>query len=178
MAAFTVLAHTEMSSNGANITHTGLSSSYDHLLLRWSIRDATNNYYGDAGIYFNSTANGSTYPLSYRTLHLTASSLTSTNQSGGYALFGFKNVGNTATSGVYSNGSCWIPQYSTTGNGRPIILHSACSNAASSSMQSTVMAGYLGNTANAISAVTLFNQSGSQFLSGSWLTVYGVNGAT
>ena len=178
MAALTVLAHTELSSNTANITHTGLSGSYDHLLLKWSIRDATSNWYGDSGIYFNQTANGSTYPLSLTKLNAQGSSLTAATNASSYALFGFHNNGNTSSNNCFSAGEAWVLNYADTSNKRPILFDNLVPNDSTSNTSIQMGAGLLGNTANAITAVTIFNQSGSQLLTGSSLTVYGINGAS
>ncbi len=178
MAAVECLAHTTITgSTAANITHTGLATTYEHLLLKWSVRDATSNYYGDAGIYFNSTADGSSYPLSLSKLNVQGSGLTAATDASSYALFGWNNVGNTATANFFSAGQAYILNYAVTTNKRPILMENYAPNSSTTDTKLQVASGLLGNTANAITAVTLFNQSGSQLSIGSSLTVYGINGA-
>lgn len=178
MAAVEVMAHTTLTSDTAGIEHTGLSGAYQHLYCVWSVRDDTNNYYGDCGMYFNSVADGNTYPLSYtRCWQSGTGTGTSQRQSGTYALFGFQNNGDTALDDTYSSGTAWILNYAQTGYGRPIILDTVASTLTASDTQSCMLAGFLGNTANAITAVKIFKQSGGDFLTGSSFTIYGVNSA-
>jgi len=182
MAAVDVLAHTTLTSNTAGIEHTSLSGAYQHLYCVWSVRDDTNNYYGDCGMYFNSATGSSTHPLSYTRCHqsgsLTGTSTRGTSSAGGGALFGFQNNGNNnVLADTYSCGTAWILNYAQTGYGRPIILETVVSTLASSDTQSCMLAGFYGNTANAITAVKIFKQSGGNFLTGSTFTIYGVNSA-
>ncbi len=177
MAAIECLAHTTITgSTAANITHSGLATTYEHLLLKWSIRDATGAYYGDAGIYFNATANATTYPLSLTKLNAQGSTFNAATDSASYALFGWQNAGNSATADFFSAGQAYIFNYAVTTNKRPILMDNLVPNNSSSDTRMQMAAGLLGNTANAITAVTLFNQSGSALSIGSSLTVYGING--
>jgi hypothetical protein len=178
MAAIECLYHNELSSNTANITTSSLSSSYQHLLLKWSIRDTTSSYYGDAGIYFNGVANSSTYPLSLTKLNCQGSSLSADTGAASYALFGWQHCGNTATSNFFSAGQAYIFNYADTTNKRPILMENLVPTNSTSNTRMQMAAGLLGNTANAISTIPLFNQSGSQLMTGSSLTVYGINGAS
>lgn len=181
MAAVEVMAHTTLTGDAAGIEHTGLAGTYQHLYCVWSVRDDTANYYGDGGMYFNSATGAATHPLSWtrcwQSGSLTGTSTRQTSASGGGALFGFQFTGDNADDDTFSVGTAWILNYSTTGYGRPIILDTVSPNNVSNDTQSCMLAGFYGNTANAITAVKIFKQSGGDFLTGSTFTIYGVNSA-
>ena len=171
------VAHKTLTSDAAGIEFTGLTQTYQHLYCVWSVRDDTNNYYGDGGMYFNS-ATGPSHPLSStRCWQSGTGTGTSTrlDSSGGTAMFGFQFTGDTADDDTFSVGTAWILNYSTTGGSRPIILDTISPNNVANDTQSCMLAGLYGNTANAITAVRLYKQSGGDFLTGSTFTIYGVN---
>ena len=151
MSAWTVIAHTELSSGTASeIVFSSIPATYDDLLLVFSGRVTTASTYAQYAVRLN----GTTANYSERNLigvdGATASGSATTNQQ-------FQNnwvVGNTATASTFSNNQWYFANYR--GNTAKSISYEGVTENNSSTGYVTVIVAKLWNDTAAINAIRLF----------------------
>jgi len=127
MAAWTHIAHSALSLPAATVTWTGISGSYDHLLIKISGRSArTASDYDAVKCEFNNDTTAANY--SYTQLWAE----TSPPQSGRGTAYPFAGYVPTDSTDVLDDtfGNCeiWIPHYSNTTNFKQCFVQTAMSN--------------------------------------------------
>jgi hypothetical protein len=178
MAAFTVIDHTELTGATSSWSEASISSSYDHLMIKASVRaDGTGFalYYDQLKLRFNNVS-----ATEYTLTQLYADSATS--------LTG-RNTGSNGMNVAFSNGSLsdadcfasityWIPHYANSSNFKSVISQCVVSSATTTDNRwfMGVFAGLWSNT-DAIDRVDLFSSNGNDLVQYSTFTLYGVTGA-
>jgi hypothetical protein len=173
MAAFTVIDHTEIGSGGAaSWSETGIASSYDHLLLKYSVRREASGVDDSYHLTLNSDT-GSNY--SATTLRVISSAANSYRNSG-QANFNLANwAGAGATANTFGVGEIWIPHYANTANYKQMLVSNVVENASTTNFRMSVNAVLWSSTA-AVTSITMLDDSGD-IAEYSTFTLYGVTGA-
>jgi hypothetical protein len=181
MAAFTVIEHDEIGSGGvASWSETGISASYDHLLLKASIRSEYVNSTADGVLQLNEDATTSLY--SDTNLYARTSTVESTRTSSGAGITSWRMPADwsaTAGDNVFGNLNVWIPNYSNTTNFKQVLLTCGFSPAdAQNYVWGEYVTAGLVQITGAITAVTVtIGGLGSGIAEFSTFTLYGVTGA-
>ena len=177
MAAFTVIDHTEMGASGAaswNVT--SIPSSYDHLLIKASLRISNSNEDSDMKIRFNGDT-GTNY--SATGLYAFTSTPASARQTGQTGITYLSTNGDNSTADTFGNMSVWIPHYSNTANYKQALTQYCVEGATTTDAdwRTGVTAGLWSDT-SAIDEISLF-ESGEFYvlMQYSTVTLYGVTGA-
>ena len=177
MAAFTVIDHTEISTGGAAYwEETGISSSYDHLLIKASIRGEKTGEYVDSGsIRFNGLTS-SVY--SSTTLKAKTATPDSAREGARNSMDYIFWPGASALADTFGSMTVWIPHYANTANFKQAIISTVSPNNSASDNEwgMLVTAGLFAATA-AISEVKIFSGHGTDLAEFSTITLYGVTGA-
>ena len=180
MAAFTVIDHTEMTGATASWSETSISSSYDHLLIKASMRS-------DAGSSISVTGlvqlNGETTNTNYSYTELGASSSGSSTPTSARLTseptLGYPPMpGAAALADTFSTLTMWIPNYANTANFKQVWWEAALENNSTTNGQwgLKVNAGLWANT-DAVDEILISPAGGSNFVQYSTFTLYGVTGA-
>ena len=181
MAVFTVIDHTELTSGTAEWSETGISGSYDHLLIKASVRSeavAEN----DA---FTMRLNGSTTSGDYSvtTLSATTTSPVSITESLTSELQCGLTPAANALADTFGAVTIWIPHYSNADNFKQVLITQCFPNDSTTDGEwqvSTRAALFVDSTATpttrAITSVTIRRNS-SDFAQYSTFTLYGITGA-
>ena len=176
MSAFTVIDHTELTGTTAYWEETGISSSYDHLMLVTSLRgDRSGVEWGNTLLSLNSTSGGTAYSETY------LSADTATPVSG--RLSARANYTSLITSeadalaDTFASAVLWIPHYANTANFKSFSSRSVAPNNSTTDTewQVRVGAGLYASTA-AITAIRI-DGNASDFVQYSTFTLYGITGA-
>jgi hypothetical protein len=180
MAVFTVIDHTEIGTGGAaSWSAASIASSYDHLLLKASIRSERA---GAVSEQMAVTLNGSTSTSDYSSLYLYAST---TTPDAGHATTGDfgswkygQAPGPNALADTFAAWTLWIPNYADTVGFKSGILNVAFENnlTASDKWQVMALAGLFHSTA-AIDEIEIVCYNGADIAEFSTFTLYGVKGA-
>ena len=182
MPVFTVIDHTELTTGTAEWSETGISDSYDHLLIKASVRSeavAEN----DA---FTMRLNGATTSGEYSvtTLGTTTTSPVSITESLTSELqCGLTPAANATPAFTFGPVTIWIPHYSNADNFKQVLITQAFPNTSVTDGEwqlSTRAALFVDSTATpttrAITSVTIRRNS-SDFAQYSSFTLYGITGA-
>ena len=179
MAAFTVIDHTEAGTGGvAYWEESSIASSYDHLLVKASVRSEGSGYIA-GGIAVN--LNGDTgYEYTY--ISMEAQTATPTSGGGGsaqqYASSGALG-GTSILADTFTTFQMWIPHYSNTANFKQMLVNNAIENNSTTDDQYYLYVGasLYSATPAAIHTVKLSINAGDDFAEFSTFTLYGVTGA-
>ena len=181
MAVFTVIEHDEIGTGGAaSWSETGISASYDHLLLKASIRSEYVNSTADGILELNGDATTSLYSDTNLFARTTATGPESVNTTSGVGITSWRFPAawtDAAGDDVFANLSVWIPNYANTVNFKQVLLTCGFSPA---DTQGYVWGEYvtagLVQITGAITAISIAGVSGdiAEF---STFTLYGVTGA-
>ena len=179
MAAFTVIDHTELGSSATSWSVSSIPSSYDHLLIKCSVRtDVTGTpaldnmalNVGNSGI-----DTGTNYSSTW--LYYYDGTPRSTRRSGDAGCFYIKVGDATGTTNTFTSGSIWLPNYSDTSNYKQFIMDMALEgNSIANYYYSILMRADLWSSTSAITDIRLLAQNGN-FVQYSTFTLYGVTGA-
>ena len=176
MAAFTVIDHTELTGTTAYWEETGISSSYDHLMLVTSLRgDRSGFEWGNTLLTLNSTAGGSAY--SETRLYAQTATPVSNRDSSRANYTSLITSEADALADTFASTVLWIPHYANTANYKSILSRSVAStdSGTDDEWQVRIGAGLYASTA-AISAIRI-DGNASDFVQYSTFTLYGVTGA-
>ena len=174
MAAFTVIDHTEIGSGGAaSWTKSSIPSTYDHLLLKWSVRTVNAAYLADLDMQFNGdTGTNYSRTILYANASTPASGRTTSDTSIGHV---YGNCGST-TANTFGSTSVWIPHYANTSNYKQAITDSVVEgNTTTNNQWITVLNAGLWQSTAAINQITV--SYGANMAQYSTFTLYGVTGA-
>jgi len=178
MAAFTVIDHTEAGTGGvAYWEESSIASSYDHLLVKASVRSESSGYIV-GGIAVNLNGDGGS---NYTYISLEAQTATPTSGGGGssqtYASAGA--IGGTSIlADTFTTFQMWIPHYSNTANFKQMLIQNAIENNSTTDAQwYTYLGASLYSATAAIHTVKLSVNTGGDFAEFSTFTLYGVTGA-
>ena len=175
MPAFTVIDHTELTGTTAYWEETGISSSYDHLMLVTSLRgDRSGFEWGNTLLTLNG-AGGTAYSET-RLYAQTATPVSNRDSSrGNYT--SLITAEPDALADTFASTVLWIPHYANTANYKSILSRSVGPNNSTTNdeWQVRVGAGLYASTA-AISAIRI-DGNASDFVQYSTFTLYGVTGA-
>jgi hypothetical protein len=181
MAVFTVIEHDEIGGGGAaSWSETGISGSYDHLLLKASIRSEYVNSTADGVLQLNEDATTSLYSDTNLFARTTAVESTRTSSGAGITSWRMPAAWNVAEGdNVFGNLTVWIPNYANTANFKQVLLTSTFGpdDAQNYVWGSYVTAGLVQIT-GAITAVTVtIGGLGTGIAEFSTFTLYGITGA-
>ena len=174
MPVFTVIDHTELTGTAVSWDVTSISSSYDHLLIKASMRSADTGNNASCKLRVNGETASTNY--SYTTLRA-ATSAPSSVQYTGEASLGYPTMtATTATADTFSPVTIWIPHYSNTATFKQVLWYGENSFTSTTDWdwQIKLTAALWSNT-DAIDQVTL--TTGVNFVEFSTFTLYGVTGA-
>ena len=175
MAAFTVIDHTELTGTTAYWEETGISSSYDHLMLVTSLRgDRSGFEWGNTLLEFNG-AGGTDYSETY--LSADTDTPVSGRDSSRNNYTSLITSEADALADTFASTVLWIPHYANTANYKSILSRSVGPNNSTTDTewQVRIGAGLFTSTA-AISAIRI-DGNASDFVQYSTFTLYGVTGA-
>jgi len=177
MAAFTVIDHTEIGSGGAAYwEETSISSSYDHLLIKASLRGeyATRKY-----VSMSLTVNSVTSSVySNTSLYASSTSLTATREAARGDLVNVQWPADQALADTFGCMDIWIPNYSDTSTFKPFVMRFVSpNNSTSSGDWATGVTAGLYAQASAISSIKIASGYADDLAQYSAITLYGVTGA-
>jgi len=176
MAVFTVIDHEEFTGATSYWEHTGIPTTYDHLLLMVSGRSdsAGVGRYGTLQFGDGSVDTGS----NYSTTSLMARTATPVSERNAEAFIRcFYANDDNDTADTFSIIKAWIPNYANTANFKPAIIQAAAENASTSdnTWGLGLNAGLWSSTDN-IERIRL-SLSAGDWMQYSTFTLYGVTGA-
>ena len=183
MAAFTVIEHVELGAAAATVTlddgGSSIPTSYDHLLIKASIRNDNASYYRGSAIQLGTGGTidtGSTY--SNTVLYTTSSTPVSSREAARTELVNVFWQGNSGTADTFGSVSIWIPHYANTANFKSLLCTSCVEGATTTDAQWVVAitAGLWANT-GAVTSVKMATNGSGDFMQYSTFTLYGVTGA-
>ena len=182
MAAFTVIEHVELGAAAATVTlddgGSSIPTSYDHLLIKASIRNDNASYYRGSAIQLGTGGTidtGSTY--SNTVLYTTSSTPVSSREAARTELVNVFWQGNSGTADTFGNVSIWIPNY-TASTFKQLLCTSCVEGATTTDAQwvEAITAGLWANT-GAVTSVKMATNGSGDFMQYSTFTLYGVTGA-
>ena len=180
MAVFNVIDHTEIGSGGAaSWEATGISQSYDHLLLLVSARSERTGVPAESVIF---TLNGSTATdYSITMLRILSNSAYWAGVDGMAGFRGYQSMtAGDATADTFGVMRIWIPNYSNTANYKQVLWQTGAENASAGSNEFRVSltAGLYNENTDAIDEMKMIGYTGSTDIAEfSTFTLYGVTGA-
>jgi hypothetical protein len=196
MAAFEVatsadgstwVGHDEVASGGvADVTFGSTSTAdeyikqtYDHLLLKASIRSEYVNSTADGVLQLNGVSTTSTYSDTNLFARTTAVESTSTSSGAGITSWRFPAAWNVAEGdNVFGNLNVWIPNYSNATNYKQVLLTSAFGpDDAQNYVWGTYVTAGLVQITGAITSITIAGSLGNDIAEFSTFTLYGITGA-
>ena len=177
MAAFTVIDHTEIGTGGAAVwSETGISGSYDHLLLIASIRSEQPSIDYDI---IDMRFNGITSSV-YTTTDLAANSATptSTTTTARGDFNGAVWPGGVSTADTFGCLKIWIPHYANSTNFKQVFMSSTSGPASASNTDWAlrVVAGLWAQPA-AVTQIDIRSGYAADHAEFSTFTLYGITGA-
>lgn len=180
MAVWNVISHQEIGSGGAAYWElTGISQSFDHLLLKVSARSERASISRESVIF---TLNGSTAAsYSIAMLRVLSNTANAAGVSGMNGFSGYQNIpAADATSGTFGTMNIWIPNYSNTANYKQLVWQNASENASTggNEFMLSLTAGLYSENTDAIDEMKMMCYTGSvDIAEHSSFTLYGILGA-
>ncbi len=175
MACWNLIQHQELSGAASSVTFTGISASYDHLVLLSSARSDASAYTDWVNFQVNNDT-GSNY--SRRALNNnTGTANAVSGSSEGVWTYNYIPAASAlaATFGVMET---WFINYSNTANYKQILsTSSASNNSGTSSQYGMRFEGGLWSSTAAISEIDILTGGSDDFVQYSTFTLYGINGA-
>ena len=180
MPVFTVIDHTEIGTGGAaSWSEASIASSYDHLLLKVSVRSERVHYTEQTPVKLNGSTSTSDYSAT-RLKSEGATDIGSTRASTGvYGHFRWPtSCGASALADTFATWTIWIPNYSNTANFKQVIIQAASENNSTTfgHTEMNLIAGLFHST-SAIDEIEIFCLNGADIAEYSTFTLYGVTGA-
>ena len=175
MAAFTVIDHTELGAAASSWTASGISSSYDHLLILASVRSDRAAVYDSVKIGFNANTASGDYSHTY--LRASTSTPTSGRDTAQAPTFIGDIAGASNLADTFANVKIWVPNYANTANFTAAITQVAHEDASTTNNEwGLEIDAVLFQSTAAITEVSLHTNVGD-FVQYSTFTLYGVTGA-
>jgi len=175
MAAFTVIDHEEATGDLTLWSKTSISQSYDHLLLKASLRSTKVAVY-DTG--YTMFLNGSVSSGDYSVITLDASTATpvSTIPALTSEITGPRIPAASAEAGTFAAATIWIPHYAQADNHKQLLITQVFPNSSADDddWQLSMRAALVEQ--NAVTAVTM-RRYDNDFAEFSSFTLYGITGA-
>jgi len=176
MACWNVIEHQELSSGASSVSFTGISASYDHLVLLSSARSDEATING----YMNFQVNGDTGTnYSRRSLNANTSTI-GTSSAVNQSVFIYQYVpALNSLADTFGVMETWFIDYSNTSNYTQILSQSVGpNNSATDSQWGLRLSSGIWTSTAAINRVDVLCDSGSDdFVQYSTFTLYGINGA-
>tara|TARA_R110002167_G_scaffold138615_1_gene325914 strand:- start:3 stop:533 length:531 start_codon:yes stop_codon:yes gene_type:complete len=176
MPVFTVIDHTEIGTGGvAYWEETGISASYDHLLIKASLRMEGAHYANSNYIVLNAdgAANYSGTAL-YADSSISANSAQRTGDGQTQWMW---STGASATADTFSVNTVWIPNYANTANFKQVLISSGAPNPSVTNNQWIIgQAAWLYSDTAAIDGIRI-TPAGGDMAEFSTITLYGITGA-
>ena len=178
MAVWTVIDH-QVADGGTNLPayweKTSIPSSYDHLLLKASVRSDGSGYVaGGIAIQLN---NDNGYEYTHCAMEAGAGNSLQFNCAGSdqqYASAGAL-AGTSVNASIFTFFDCWIPNYSGTTGDTQMLCRTGMENASTNTSQYYVkLAGCLYHKTNAINRIKVYINAGDNFAEYSSFTLYGI----
>ena len=174
MAVFTVIDHTEIGSGGAaSWTESSIPSTYDHLLIKASIRTVQASHYANVRLDINSDT-GANYSY-MRAMGVATTPTIYANGSTGLTYFysAFGN-GSDTTADTFGSVQFWIPNYANTTGYKQILVdsQSETKSLAANDFMISASTGRWQST-SAINEIKLYHSTGNM-LEYSTITLYGM----
>lgn len=162
---FELIASSTVGSGGASsIDFTSIPNTYTDLMIMYSLRAANAGIYADTSITFTgATGSGG------KSLYSLGTTVGSFSPTGSQNFYG-ESVGNNATASTFSNGTFYIPNYTSTTN-KSLSGDGVGENNGSSSIMVLTAGGY--TSSGAITAASL-TVPGTTFLQYSTAYLYGI----
>ena len=180
MAVWNIINHQEIGSGGVAYWElTGISQSFDHLLLKVSARSERASITRESVIL---TLNGSTASsYSITMLRVLSNSANSTMVSGMNGFSGYQNIpAADATSDTFGIMNIWIPNYSNTANYKQLLWQNASEHASTggNEFMLSLTSGLYSENTDAIDEMKMMCYTGSvDIAEHSSFTLYGINSA-
>ena len=180
MAAWTHIAHSALSLPAATVTWTGISGSYDHLLIKISGRSArTASDYDYVKCEFNNDTTSGNYSYTQLYAESSGSATPASGRGTSLAFAGYVSTDNT-TADTFGTNQIWIPHYSNTANFKQCLVRSAAENASTTDTEwivdRTAMLWHA--TPAAITEIDLtLGYGADDWMAHSTFDLYGVTGA-
>ncbi len=181
MAAFTVIDHTELGAAASSWDVSSIPSSYDHLLIKASVRTDT----AGANALDNMTLlvgdgsldTGTNYSSTWLTNYSGSVASAQTAATSGSVYHKVNNA--TSTADTFTNVSIWIPHYANTANFKQFLTLLALEGASTTAYYySDILRADLWSSTAAIDEIQLSAATATQdFVQYSTFTLYGVTGA-
>jgi hypothetical protein len=180
MPVFTVINHTELGATTASWSATSIAASYDHLLLKASIRGTRSSTNEELVITLNSDTTAANYSAT-RLRALSATPSSTRSSTGDYAGWDKPQIpAASATANTFGILQIWIPNYANTANFKQALMRTCQENASTTDNAWYLELGAgLYHSTSAIDAVSVTTKNSG--LGGlaqySTFTLYGVTGA-
>ena len=180
MAVWTVIDH-QVADGGTNLPayweKTSIPSSYDHLLLRASVKSDGSGYVaGGMAIQLN---NDNGYNYTYCSLEAGLSAGLGVGGAGSnqqYASTGALG-GTSVNTSVFTFYDCWIPNYSGTTGDTQMLIRNAMENASTTADRWYLYLGAaLWHSTAAVNRIKAYINAGDNFAEYSSFTLYGITG--
>ena len=177
MAVFTVIENTTIASGGASSwTKSSIASSYDHLLVKASIRCERVHYDEQFFVRLNNNSSAASYSGTW------FGGADSTPDSGyftknDYAGLGFPQApAASAAAGTFGVMTIWIPDYANTTNFASVWIEATAENNSTTNdrWQGHLISGVFHSTA-AVNQITIISRNGFDIAEHSTITLYGVS---
>jgi len=173
MALVNVIASTTFPSDGTSWTASSIPSTYDHLLLKGSIRLGINSAQNPMRVRFNSDS-GANY--AYRIMYQSGSSIAGYYNGGTATSIPLAYMtGNGATANCFGTFVMWMPN-SGSSHYKALVSEGHPENWASAIYYPQTVSGLYEST-SAINAIQVYDHNGYDILQNSSLTLYGINNA-
>lgn len=182
MAAFTVIDHEEIDSNGSSAwskTSIPTDGTYDHLLILCSTRMEGSTYMGEGYLAFNGVMTASEYSLTKLGAYEASGSNTvwsSRSTSSANGITADLGIGTDQTAGIFTSTKIWVPNYAGTDGFKQVLIYTVAPSDVDTDYYWTLRAhaGLWHDTA-AIHTCTITGHS--NYAEHSSFTLYGLKGA-
>jgi len=181
MAAFTVIDHTELGASAASWNVSSIPSSYDHLLIKASVRTdvAGANALSNMTVFVGngSLDAGTNYSSTWMMNYAGSVQSARTSVISGSVYHKVNNA--TSTANTFTSVEIWIPNYANTANFKQFLTCSALEGASTTNYYyADILRADLWSSTAAIDEIQLLSwTASSNFVQYSTFTLYGVTGA-
>lgn len=168
-------ARTVLGANATSVTISSIPATYQHLLLILELSSDSASSSDGALLRFNADTTSGNYYTQYSLGFSTV--MAPGEEPGSVSGIRLTNCVKGSTGGGAGNGQCivFIKNYASTTMRRTVTYNTYLHSTATASMQSGVGGGDWTNTAAAISSITFAPQTGTNIITGSAYTLYGLN---
>ena len=175
MAVWTHIAHDALSLPAAAVTWSSISSSYDHLCIKASIRTAAGGSYDAVDFQVGNGSLDTSTNYSMTNVQAFNGGAPASGRGSGLTSIWYNYVsGSGSTADTFGNVEMWLPNYAGTVDYKPVMSRSTAENASTTSWGMMFTAGLWSST-SAIDTVGFSNSV--NFLAYSTFDLYGVTGA-